>query len=172
MTSIRTAAQSLNFGWLFEGEVAGCAAPMSDEELAFLRAQGIRAMVRLAYPGKDDFVMAPTDVEAAGIQDLSLPVEDFRAPTREQIDDAVSFIDAQLQAGRPVAVSCGAGCGRTGTILACYLVSRGYSAEEALRFLISKRPCSAEILERTPTQEEAIYKFERRFKAETTLAQA
>jgi atypical dual specificity phosphatase len=56
---------------------------------------------------------------------------------------------------------CGAGMGRTGTILACYLVSLGIPAEDAIRQLIEKRPCSREILN-VPGQREAVFEFERR----------
>lgn len=158
------AALSLNFSWVLEDQLAGCAAPMLDEDLMYLYARGIRALVRLAYPDKDDFVIDAADVEAAGFDDLLIPVEDFHAPTPEQIDNALEFVSAHLKAGKPVAVSCGAGCGRTGTILACYLVTHGYNAADALRLLISKRPCSDEILTHTPTQKAAIYDFEQRFK--------
>jgi atypical dual specificity phosphatase len=170
MRSTPSIARSLNFSWVIEGEVAGCAAPMSDSDLTYLRSEGIRAIVRLAYPGRDDFVIESSAVEAAGIRDLAIPVEDFHAPTQAQIEQAISFIDAHRDAGEPVAISCGAGCGRTGTILASYLVARGYSARDALTEVISKRPCSAEILERTPAQEDAIRRFARRRSAVKTPA--
>ena len=56
------------------------------------------------------------------------------------------FVHNAIAKGRPVAVSCGAGCGRTGTVLACYLVSAGYSAEEAIQQLLALRPCAREII--------------------------
>jgi len=159
MSAIK-ASQSLNFSWLIDGEIAGSAAPMSRAELDYLKSQGVGAILRLAHPDKDDFVIEHTAVIASGLKDLQIPVEDFHAPTIEQINMALSFIGEQLEQGRPVAVSCGAGCGRTGTILACYLVSRGYTAEEALTFLFRKRPCSDEIVKRTTAQLMVIREFE------------
>ena len=158
-------AKSLNFSWLIEGQVAGSAAPMSKAELEYLRLQGIGAIIRLAHPKHDDYVMDHLAVTEAGLEDLQLPVEDFHAPSLEQIDAALRFIHEQVQMGRAVAVSCGACCGRTGSILACYLVSRGYTAQEALLFVISKRPCSNEIESTTPAQKKAIYDYERWIKA-------
>ncbi len=57
----------------------------------------------------------------------------------------------------PVAVHCIAGLGRTGTILACYLVGQGISAEEAITTIRKWRPGSIEISE----QEAVIYEYER-----------
>lgn len=158
-------ATSLNFSWLLEGQVAGCASPMLAEDLQFLGSQGIRALVRLAYPGKDDYVIDSSEVKAAGLEDLHIPVEDFHAPSLEQIEEALDFISSRLKAGKPVAVSCGAGCGRTGTILACYLITKGHDADSALRLLIERRPCSKEILGRTAEQKHGVYEFERHFHA-------
>jgi atypical dual specificity phosphatase len=41
-------------------------------------------------------------------------------------------IEHSLAAGRPVAVHCAAGLGRTGAVLASYLVSHGATAEDAI----------------------------------------
>jgi atypical dual specificity phosphatase len=48
--------------------------------------------------------------------------------------------------------SCGADLGRTGAVLACYLVSLGYNALEATDEVRAKRPGSIE----TKDQEEAV----------------
>lgn len=157
--------RSLNFSWLDEGKVAGSAAPMLPEDLSFLRAQGIRALLRLACPHSDDYVIEAKEVERAGILDLNIPVEDFHAPTPKQIDQALAFIKAALATGKPVAVSCGAGCGRTGTILASYLVAQGSTASEAIASVIERRPCSEEMVSRSPDQKKAVYEFERRLAA-------
>ena len=42
---------------------------------------------------------------------------------------------------------CGAGMGRTGTMLACYLVGKGYSFQDALAHVRQRRPGSVETLE-------------------------
>ncbi len=67
----------------------------------------------------------------------------------------VDFINKSISEGKPVGVSCGAGLGRTGTVLACYLVSLGHSAEVAIGMVRTKRPGSIE----TETQEEAIKEY-------------
>jgi atypical dual specificity phosphatase len=103
--------------------------------------------------------MTKRKVEAEKIEDFYEPVRDFTAPSQEQIDRVLKFIRNALDHGKPVAVSCGAGIGRTGTILGCYLVSLGHTAEQAIQQLRSTRPQSVEVLE----QREAMIEFEGRF---------
>jgi len=146
----------MNFSWIENGRVAGCRGPRSKSDLAFLRSQGIRALVRLAYD--EETGMTKRRVEAERIEDFYEPVRDFTAPSQEQIDRVLKFVQNALEQGKPVAVSCGAGIGRTGTILGCYLVSLGHTAEQAIQQLRLARPRSVEVLE----QREAIIEFERR----------
>ena len=64
----------------------------------------------------------------------------------------IQFIEYSLSNHRTVGVSCGAGLGRTGTILACYLVTQGYDADAAINQIRKNRPGSIE----TQEQEDAI----------------
>ena len=164
MNASEGVAESLNFGWLVEGEIAGCAAPAFQRDLDYLRSQGIRAILRLAHPDTDN-VMPQDDIMRAGLKDLPIPVRDFTSPTPDEINESIRFLEQQRANGKPVAVSCGAGCGRTGTILACHLITRGYSADAALDFLLSRRPCCREIVDRNHKhhQKDAIFAFEKRF---------
>jgi atypical dual specificity phosphatase len=52
-------------------------------------------------------------------------------------------------------VHCAGGLGRTGTVLAAYLVHRGRSAEEAIAEIRRQRPGSVE----TPAQADAVRQF-------------
>ena len=97
------------------------------DELPVLYAAGIRAVVSL--------LNLPTDAavyESAGFSFVCLPIPDGGAPTEEQADQFIRFVNTQLVADRPVAVHCEAGLGRTGTLLAVYLVSRGDTASGAV----------------------------------------
>ena len=68
----------------------------------------------------------------------------------------MEFIQQSIAHEEPVAVSCGGGIGRTGTILACYLVAQGIGAEQAIPTLRSTCGPSME----TQTQEAAVYAYE------------
>jgi protein-tyrosine phosphatase len=54
------------------------------------------------------------------------------APSPEQFDRALRFIDWQRVRGKRVVVHCKMGQGRTGVILAAYLVCLGASPAQAL----------------------------------------
>jgi len=146
----------LNFSWVIDGMLAGHQAPSIDEDLAFLKEQGVQALVRMAE-GENAIKMSKK-VQTLGLTDLHIPVQDFTAPTQDQIVGMVDFISKSIAEQKPVGVSCGAGYGRTGTILACYLVMQCSSAEQAIQEVHTKRPGSIE----TPEQEGAIRNYAQR----------
>ena len=146
---------TLNFSWIIDGQVAGHAAPISQHDLEWLKAQGVLALVRMSE--RTSAAVSSEDVKTIGAWDCHEPVADFTAPTPAQIDRMVEFISKAIAAGRPVGVSCGAGMGRTGTILACYLVSQGHDATEAIREVRERRPGSIE----TNAQSNAVYAYAR-----------
>lgn len=121
-----------------------------------LRRLGIRALVRLADIQEAD--VTPEQVRAAGLDDCHEPVADMTAPCQCQISRVLKFIDDALGEERPVAISCWAGRGRTGTLLCCYLVGRGQTAEEAISSVRSRGRSPYE----TKQQLDAIQEFELR----------
>ncbi|MGD9893035.1 MAG: dual specificity protein phosphatase 23 [Dehalococcoidia bacterium] len=150
----------INFSWVIPGRLAGSARPLHSDALAALSAQGVGAIVSLTEGP------LPADlVEQAGLVCIHVPVPDFTAPTLDQIDAAVTMIDAYLNEGKPVAVHCAAGLGRTGTILACYLVRHGTAATDAIRTIRTQRPGSIE----TPDQVAAVAMYARHLAASTRI---
>lgn len=145
--------EKLNFSWLIDREIAGHSAPMSDDDLNYLKSKGIKALVRMAESHKAR--VTSTQVEKLGFMDCYEPVPDFTAPRKAQVDRMVTFIKQSVAEGKPVAVSCGAGIGRTGTVLACYLVSKSYAAERAMDEVRHKRGAEIE----TDDQREAVRSY-------------
>ncbi len=56
----------------------------------------------------------------------------------------MSAIDDALAHGEAVAVHCGAGLGRTGTLIAAWLTTQGRTADEAIAEVRARRPGSIE----------------------------
>lgn len=139
--------------WLFPDRLLACPYPWGADGLADLAAQGIAVVVNLHEIGHD-----PARLARFGLAEVHVPVPDFEPPTPEQLDRGVQAIRRALQAEQRVAVHCAAGLGRTGTLLACYLVSTGVDAATALARIRTVRPGSVE----TAEQRAAIAAFARR----------
>jgi protein-tyrosine phosphatase len=61
------------------------------------------------------------------------PVRDLDVPTAERLAEVLDALADSTAAGRPAAVHCWGGIGRTGTIVGCHLQhAHGLSGEEAL----------------------------------------
>src|SRR4051812_20376522 len=122
------------FYWLVPNVLAGCGRPgyrgrsgtveMLNADLAWLRQQGIGAILSMTESPLDAELLAQH-----GFDVLHLPVIDMTPPEPDQIAAALAFIDGHRAHGRPVAVHCLMGQGRTGTILAAYLIRDGLSPE-------------------------------------------
>jgi atypical dual specificity phosphatase len=125
--------------WLLPGQLVACAYPRRQAGLASLARQGVSVVINLHQRAH-----RPARLAALGLTELHLPVADFTAPSPEQLVRGVDAIDAALAEGRKVAVHCGGGLGRTGTLLACYLVRHGMSTVDAIERVRAVRPGSIE----------------------------
>ena len=146
--------QDMYFSWVLPGTLAGCRAPWRNAEVEFLREQGILTLVRLQEVER--LRVTAETLETFGIQDYNHPIPDGGAPSSEEAHRLVEVIHHSISDGKPVAVSCGGGIGRTGTLLACYLVAQGMTAQQAILTLRGMRSPSIETL----GQEAAVYTYE------------
>ena len=127
------------FFWIVEGKLAGGPYPLLDE-LGLLYRQGFRVLVPLEARGDIP------ELENMGYQVHPIQVKDFTAPAISQLEE-FNYVVKEA-AGLPVLVHCLGGYGRTGTMLAAYLIKeRGFSAEQAISFVRSRRPGAVEVEE-------------------------
>jgi atypical dual specificity phosphatase len=135
-----------NFSFVIDGCLAGMAHPglggRVTNALTFLDKNEVRAIVSLTLESLDEEA-----VKEAGMKYLHLPVHDFRPPTLEQVEHFVSFVNERRRAEEAAVVHCAAGVGRTGTMLACFLVSERVEADAAIRQVREMRPGSIETRE-------------------------
>ncbi len=125
-----------NFGWLINNRLAGSGMPTSSSEIDWVLKQGIKSIITMTEDSLPESWIKE-------IKYLHVPTEDLSAPDMDKIDQAVDFINKQIQNNEPVMVHCAAGIGRTGTILACYLVKyQKMSASDAIKKVRNERPGS------------------------------
>ncbi len=155
-----TAASMEGFSWIVAGELAAMPVPGRDrplrEDALFLQQQEIGTLISLTEELPD-----PGIFEEMSISQAHIPVEDFTAPTLEQMIEFITVVSESAQRGQPVGVHCTAGLGRSGAMSAAYLVAQGLSAEEAIATVRQLRPGSIE----TEAQEDAVKQAEVHFSA-------
>ncbi len=142
------------FDWLIPDQLGACVNPLVGEQaLQHLVSGQIALLINLHERADPVDLLAQVRAET-----LHLPVPDSYPPTQEQLDEGVAAIRSALAQGQRVAVHCGAGLGRTGTLLAAYLVSEGVAPAEAIERVRASRPGSVETLE----QEQAVHEYAQR----------
>ncbi|MBS2030010.1 MAG: dual specificity protein phosphatase family protein [Deltaproteobacteria bacterium] len=118
---------------LFVGEHPARAGEL-DDVLPRLKNEGIGAVVTVCE--------APLDAEPladCGLRALHLPVSDYDAPSPEQLDEGVAFIQKARNDGLGVLVHCFAGIGRSATVACAYLVASGMDPAAAIVEVRRKR---------------------------------
>ena len=149
------------FYWLIPKVLAGSSRPggrsgnakesaQLETDLRWLRNQNIDAILTLTEVGLDQDL-----IDRFGFINLHIPIIDMTAPSSSEISDALAFIDQQTARGRSVVVHCLVGQGRTGTMLAAYLIRTGLSPELAISDLRSVCPHAVE----NTLQERALVEF-------------
>jgi len=94
-------------------------------------AQTFKAVVTLIEDWQ--FGYDPQLWHTFGTEMLNLPIPDFGTPRLEELSEAVDWINREIAAGKKVLVHCLVGRGRSGTVAAAYLISKGFDADDAIQ---------------------------------------
>lgn len=144
-----------NVSWIIKKKLAASSMPEDISVLDKWLEIGIRAVMVLIEPseavhlgGLSNYLK---ELQKRRFEFISIPIRDFTAPTLEACKQAVEWIDEKIHEGLPVLVHCRGGLGRTGTVIACYLVYNGMSDIEAINYVRNLRPGSIELEEQVKT---------------------
>ena len=151
-----------NFSWVIKDKLAGSGMPMNYSQFLWVTTHGVKAIVTVRE------VPLPSKWFSNGNSDdvdyFHLHVEDYGAPSIEEIDNTIDYIQQQISNKKPVMVHCAAGRGRTGTILAAYLIKKeNLTANQAIKKIRSMRPGSIQ----SDRQEMALYVYEQYLTSKT-----
>jgi len=137
------------FSWLIESKLAGSSIPTSIDEVQWVIEQGVKSIVTVREdPLDDDWVK--------DVNYLHVYSNDMSVPEFDDLVSAIDFIHSRITNNEPVMVHCLAGLGRTGTLLACYLVKyQKMSVDDAIQKVREERPGSIQ----SYPQEEMIFQF-------------
>ena len=140
-----------NFSWIIEKKLAGSAIPTSKEEIDWVKQEGVKSIVTIREE----------PLEKAWLEDvnyLHIHSNDMGVPEFDDLISSVDFLHQRITNDEPVMVHCLAGLGRTGTILACYLIKyEQMSADDAIQKVRNERHGSIQSF----SQEEIIFRFEK-----------
>ncbi|MEO8955721.1 MAG: dual specificity protein phosphatase family protein [Ktedonobacteraceae bacterium] len=142
-----------HFSWILEERLAAMPFPATEDAYVMLQHLGIQVILNLTGYVDDAPLLSAFTVH-------NIPIANMKPPTLHEMHQAVSILHTSLKNSQPVVVHCEAGLGRTGTIIAGYLTTRGLPAQEAIDSLRKQRPGSIE----TEEQEAAIHDYERSYR--------
>jgi len=140
-----------NFSWIIEEKLAGSAIPTSKEEIDWVKQEGVKSIVTIREePLEDEWIK--------DVNYLHVHSNDMGIPEFSDLVNSVDFIHQRITNEEPVMVHCLAGLGRTGTILACYLIKyEEMTAGDAIEKVRQERHGSIQSF----SQEERIFRFEK-----------
>jgi atypical dual specificity phosphatase len=146
------------FHWIVPGRIGTAPLPGAvidiRHDLDALRTVGVTMLITLT---RGDL---PQDALAAhGLKNLHLPIYDREAPSINQLRMLAVRITRLIQSGEVLAVHCRAGLGRTGTVVAGWLIHEGLTADAALARI---RSIDKDYVQ-TAEQEEFLHKLELSF---------
>jgi atypical dual specificity phosphatase len=128
------------FYWIIENEIAGSSLPHDKTHIDLLIKKNVKVVVSLTYGTE-----VANLLWGSNIRHIHLPITDFGVPDKETIDEFTTISRTAKEMKHPILVHCFAGCGRTGVMLAVYLMTfYDYKYENALKKIRSVRECAIE----------------------------
>ncbi|HEU5199189.1 MAG TPA: dual specificity protein phosphatase [Ktedonobacterales bacterium] len=123
----------LDMSWVTDSLAVG--GRIREEDIERLAQSGVTSVVDTRAEYKDD----EAALNQAGIQLLYLPTPDTQPLTIEQLLEGSAWVLEQIRAGGKVLIHCEHGVGRSVLLTASALVRDGFSTEDALHLVQTRR---------------------------------
>jgi atypical dual specificity phosphatase len=151
-----------NYSWVIKDKLAGSGIPLTYPQFLWVLAHGITTIITVREVPLPAQWLTNNINHGNKLDYFHLKVEDYGAPSLEELDITVDYIKKQIDRAKPVMVHCAAGKGRTGTILAAYLLKKeeNLDAEKAIMKIRKLRPGSVQ----SETQKKCIESYEQYIK--------
>ncbi|MCY0859579.1 MAG: dual specificity protein phosphatase family protein [Sulfolobaceae archaeon] len=135
--------------WVRRGIIGGSHLPSTEYELEMWKKEGVKRVLVLAEDweiaedwGDSEYYFSI--LKDMGFEYLHEPIPDGEAPNLLQFKEIMDW----LERGKGNLVHCVAGIGRTGTVIAGYLmITEGYDADEAIYEVRRYQPDAVQTLE-------------------------
>ncbi|MHA2294456.1 MAG: protein-tyrosine phosphatase family protein [Candidatus Hodarchaeales archaeon] len=123
-----------NYDWIVEKELLAASLPTSVEDIKLLHQAGVKTIISLCDGYDVEQIIRKSKVN---VTHLVFEIPDFSVPDESQVEEFLKYMEF---GDKPVAIHCYAGIGRTGTMIAMYLIhKKGMGAREAIEFVRSRR---------------------------------
>lgn len=109
-------------------EIAVGAAPSVKFDLNTIKQSGVEVILNLCAECGD----LHEKERDAGFIVYWLPISDAYAPELDELDEALEWLIEHVDSGKKTLIHCRFGVGRSGTIIAAYLLKKGFSLEQVL----------------------------------------
>jgi len=136
----RIADEPTGFVWVEKGRLAGSGYPASRKQLEWIAAQGIDVVLTLT-----EKPLQAELTDGITMDFVHLSMRDHGVPDPSTLDKGATLIQTHIGEGKNVLVHCLAGEGRTGCVLAAYLIlTRRIGGDEAISILRDIKPSFVE----------------------------
>ena len=155
----KVSSKPTNFSWVIDNKLAGSGTPMTSEQYRWLIKNNIKSIVTVReFPLPQKWLIDNEKETIINDDYKFVYVKDYGVPSLEVLDNIVDYINIKITTEKkPLVVHCAAGKGRTGTILAAYLLKQdNISSKDAIKKIRRLRPGSIQ----SKVQEEILHEYE------------
>ena len=149
-----------NFSWVIDNKLAGSGTPMTYQQFKWLIKNNIQSIITLReFPIPNEWIINNGKFSIKKDDYKYVYVKDYGVPSLSIMNDIVDYMNNKItKENKPIVVHCAAGKGRTGTILAAYLMKKDkISANDAIKKIRNIRPGSIQ----SKIQEEILCEYEK-----------